>query len=137
MVRPEVIRKRLQKLDEYLSILQKLTQYDEDHFVKDPEKYGSAERFLQLAIGCTLDMGSHVIAEEGLGVVDKYGDIPRILREKGFVAETLRDKWTRMIGLRSILVRAYVDVDRRIVYKAITEELDDISRLRQVFARFL
>ncbi len=137
MVRPEVIRKRLQKLDEYLSILQKLTQYDEDHFVKDPEKYGSAERFLQLAIGCTLDMGSHVIAEEGLGVVDKYGDIPRILREKGFVAESLRDKWTRMIGLRNILVRAYVDVDRRIVYKAITEELDDISRLRQVFARFL
>ncbi len=137
MVRPEVIRKRLQKLDEYLSILQKLTQYDEDHFVKDPEKYGSAERFLQLAIECTLDMESHVIAEEGLGVVDKYGDIPRILREKGFVAETLRDKWTRMIGLRSILVRAYVDVDRRIVYKAITEELADISQLRQVFARFL
>jgi uncharacterized protein YutE (UPF0331/DUF86 family) len=30
----------------------------------------SAERFLHLAIEALLDMGNHVIADEGLGVVD-------------------------------------------------------------------
>ena len=46
MVRPEVVRKRLNKLDEYLSILQGLQKYSFSEFAEDPEHYGSAERFL-------------------------------------------------------------------------------------------
>lgn len=49
MVRSEVIRKRLQKLDEYLEILTGLQKYTLDEFMSTPEYYGSAERFLQLA----------------------------------------------------------------------------------------
>jgi len=50
VVRAEVIRKRLGKLDEYLAILQELRRYTFEEFVANPEHYGSAERFLQLAI---------------------------------------------------------------------------------------
>jgi hypothetical protein len=46
MVRSEVIRKRLNRLDEYLSILHRLQRYSFDEFIEDPEKYGSVERFL-------------------------------------------------------------------------------------------
>jgi len=68
VVRPEVIRKRLNKLDEYLSILYNLRKYSFDDFVSDPEHYGSAERFLHLAIEAILDMGNHVIADMDLGI---------------------------------------------------------------------
>jgi len=50
MLRPEVIRKRLGKLEEYLQILSRIREYDREEFLSDPEHYGSAERFLQLAI---------------------------------------------------------------------------------------
>ena len=46
MVKPEVIRKRLDKLEEYLQILKTLRKYSFEEFVADPERYGSAERFL-------------------------------------------------------------------------------------------
>lgn len=78
MVRPEVIRKRLNKLDEYLAILQDLQRYAFDEFVERPECYGSVERFLQLAIEVGIDLGNHVIADLKLGTVNWYSDIPTI-----------------------------------------------------------
>ena len=38
MLRPEVIRDRLQKLDEYLSILEKLGAYSLAEFLAEPER---------------------------------------------------------------------------------------------------
>ena len=45
MVNPEVIRKRLHRLDEYLEVLRRLQRYDLEQFTAEPERYGSAERF--------------------------------------------------------------------------------------------
>jgi len=79
MVRHEILRKRMNKLDEYLAILRQLQRYARDEFLSDPEHYGSAERFLHLAIEALLDMGNHVIADDNLGAVDWYSDVPKIL----------------------------------------------------------
>lgn len=70
MIRPEVVGKRLGKLDEYLAILRRLQQYSYEEFIDNPERYGSAERFLQLAVEALTDLGNHVIAELELGTVD-------------------------------------------------------------------
>lgn len=137
MVRREVIRKRLNKLDEYLRILHDLQQYSYDEFIGDPEHYGSAERFLHLAIEATLDAGNHVIADEQLGVVNQYSDIPDILAEQGYLDVDLRDTWFKMIGFRNTLIHEYVDIDRRIVYDVLQHRLGDIEALRRVFAQFL
>jgi len=72
VVRAEVIRKRLNKLDEYLGILRGLQRYSFDEFVTNPEAYGSVERFLQLAIEAVTDIGNHIIADLDLGVVNWY-----------------------------------------------------------------
>jgi uncharacterized protein YutE (UPF0331/DUF86 family) len=137
MVRPEVVRKRLNKIDECLAVLQRLQRYGRDEFLSDPERYGSAERFLHLAIEALLDMGNHVIADEGLGVVDWYSDVPRIFLEKGLISSELSEKWIRMIGFRNTLVHGYMDVDRTIVYEVLQNGLGDIEELKRVFARFL
>jgi uncharacterized protein YutE (UPF0331/DUF86 family) len=60
MVRVEVIRKRLNKLDEYLSIPRNLQRHEAESFLNNPEQYGSTERFLQLAIECVNDLGNHI-----------------------------------------------------------------------------
>lgn len=137
MLRPEIIRRRLEKLDEYLAILERLRGYSLEEFMADPERYGSAERFLQLAIEALLDMGSHVIAELGLGSVESYSDIPKILANAGYIEREFADRWVRMIGMRNILVHEYLDIDRKLVYKALTDQLKDFVALRKAFARFL
>ena len=137
MVRVEVLRRRLNKLDEYLDILQSLDKYSLDEFKAEPERYGSAERFLQLAIEALLDMGSHVVADLDLGTVDSYSDIPYLLHEAGYIDLSMRETWIRMIGFRNILVHDYLDVDQEIVFRMTQEGLADIERLRDVFAQFL
>ncbi len=137
MVRPEVIRKRLNKLDEYLSILFNLRKYSFDDFVSDPEHYGSTERFLHLAIEAILDMGNHVIADSDLGIVNWYSDIPAILAGKGYIDSHLEKKWLQMIGFRNTLVHDYLEIDRSIVYDVLKNRLEDIEEIKRVFAQFL
>ncbi len=137
MVRPEVIRKRLEKLEEYLGFLERMQAYSQEEFLSDPEHYGSAERFLQLAIETVNDIANHIIAEEELGTVDASRDIPRIFRERGYIDQSLEDKWIRMIGFRNILVHDYLEVDRLIVYEVLQHELEDLRVLERVFAGFL
>jgi uncharacterized protein YutE (UPF0331/DUF86 family) len=137
VVRTEVLRKRLGKLDEYLAILQEQRRYTFEEFVADPEHYGSAERFLQLAIETLIDLGNHVIADLRLGAVDSYSDIPRLLREAGYSSVEIRENWIRMIGVRNVLVHDYLDVDRRLVYEVMQQRLGDFQALRGVFAGML
>jgi hypothetical protein len=42
VVRPEVIRRRLEDLTDYLRILERIGQYSEKEFLADPEHYGNA-----------------------------------------------------------------------------------------------
>lgn len=137
MVRAEVIRKRLAKLDEYLEVLRTQQRYSYEELAADPERYGSAERFLQLAVEVLTDLGGHVVADEGLGVVDWHSDIPAALCEHGYIGAGLRERWVRMIGFRNVLVHAYLDIDLRIVYDVLQNGLTDLEALRQVFARML
>jgi uncharacterized protein YutE (UPF0331/DUF86 family) len=133
----EVLRKRLNKLDEYLGILKELQRYSFDEFLADPQRYGSIERFLHLAIEAVNDMGNHVIAELDLGVVNWYSDIPALFEKAGYLDKTLREKWIRMIGFRNTLVHEYVEIDRKIVYDVFQNNLQDLEELRRNFAQFL
>ncbi|MCX7689441.1 DUF86 domain-containing protein [Thermoflexus sp.] len=137
MVRVEVLQRRLRKLDEYLEILRRLQRYSFEEFIRDAERYGSAERFLQLAIEALLDMGNHIIADLNLGEVRWYSDIPTILAERAGLDPDLKEKWIRMIGFRNVLVHEYLDLDRRIVYEVLQSGLEDFERLRRFFASFL
>lgn len=137
MLRPEVIRKRLNKLDEYLHFLNKAQSYRKKDFLETPEYYGSVERFLQLSIETLNDMANHVIAEMELGFIDQYSDIPRLFAQQKWIDGPMKGKWIKMIGFRNILVHDYLDVDRETVYEILQNHLDDLKALRDVFLRFL
>jgi uncharacterized protein YutE (UPF0331/DUF86 family) len=137
MIKSEVIRKRLNALDVHMGVLRRQQAYSFDAFVSDPERYGSVERFLQLSIEILIDLGNHVVADEGLGVVNWHSDIPVILAESGYIDDVLKERWIQMIGFRNILVHAYLEIDRRIVYDVLQNQLDDIAALSRVFAELL
>ena len=137
MVRPEVLRRRLSKLEEYLRILERLSRYELQEFLSDPEHYGAAERFLQLAIEAINDMGTHVAVDLGLGSVEQARDLPELFFRRGDIDEALRRAWLRMIGFRNLLVHDYLEIDRKIVWRVLRERLGDLEALGRVFSRFL
>lgn len=106
-------------------------------FLKEPQVWASTERFLQMALEVVSDMGCHVIADEGIGTVDQYRDIPEIFAEQGWIDAEIKEKWIKMIGFRNILVHGYANIDRSEVYSILQNNLDDIKKFRKVFAQFL
>ena len=137
MVKAEVLRKWLNRVDEYLAILRSLQNYSFDEFIADPQRYGSVERFLHLTIEAINDMGNHVVADLDLGVVNWYSDIPALLAKAGYLDRELQEKWIRMIGFRNTLVHEYIEIDRKIVYDVFQNNLGDLEELRRTFAQFL
>ena len=64
MVDRFVVDARIAKIREYVALLRKIyRQNEEKAFLKDPLVYGNAERYLQLAIQCVLDISNHIVIE--------------------------------------------------------------------------
>ncbi len=137
MIKPDILLSRFRKFDEYMSILKKLQRYDLKEFCKEPEHYGSAERFLQLAIESLNDIGNHIIAEEDFGAVEWYSDIPKRLQEQNLIDKKLEDSWIKMIGFRNVLVHDYVELDRERVYKILQNNIEDMNHIKKVLVRIL
>jgi len=49
----------------------------------------------------------------------------------------MKEQWMQMIGFRNTLVHDYIDIDRTIVYDVLQNNLDDIEKLKKVFAAFM
>ena len=82
-------------------------------------------------------MGNHIIAEEQLGVINSYSDLPSILATEKVISAEQRDIWIRMIGFRNTLVHEYIDVDLEIVYRVLQEGLPDLKAIRRSLAAYL
>ena len=137
MVKPEVLRRRLENIDEYISYLKELSSESSEDFISDPKLFGSAERFLQLIIEMLNDMGSHLISDENLGSVNQARDIPRILLDKKIITAEQAANWIKMNGFRNLLVHEYLAISRKQVHKILKENLFDIIDLTKVFVRYL
>lgn len=137
MVRVEVLKKRIVKLEEYLGLLAAYRSMPLDKFLSNPEHYHSAERLLQLCIEASTDMGNHIIADMNLGHADYGTQIPDILTEKGLISRELAETWIKMIGLRNILVHDYLDVNHATVHELIQNRMDDFESIKIFFTQYL
>jgi len=137
VTRPEVLRRRIANLEANLRVLRGLAAYTLDDFLASPERYGAAERFLQLAIEAINDMAAHLAADEDWGGFERTRDLVEIFYRRGLVDQELAERWQRMIGFRNLLVHEYLEIDRRRVYRVLQENLGDLEALSRVFVRFL
>lgn len=137
MVEKEILRRRLNKLEEYLAYLREAQTYSETEFTSEPEKFGSVERFLHLSVEAVNAMASHIVADRTLGTVERAQDLPKIFAEQDLIDSALEETSAGMIGFRNVLVHDYVDIDRSKVYDILQDRLSDIERLQSLFAEFL
>ena len=138
VVKPEVIATRLGRLQEYLKILKGLRKHSQAEFVRNPLIRGSAERYLQLAIECCIDIGNHVISDEGLRKPQDYKDVFLILAEAKIVPLVFaKQRLVPMAGFRNRLVHDYLRLDPTEIHKILRTRLPDFQKFAKSFARFL
>lgn len=133
----DVFERHVRRFDEVLAILERLAATPWERFRDDPEKYGSAERFLQVAIEVLNDVGAHLVARRGGEPVAGYRDVPRRLREDGVLDDAQADTWRRVIGFRNVVVHEYLEVDRALVHEVLRTRLGDLRGLMRALLRGL
>jgi uncharacterized protein YutE (UPF0331/DUF86 family) len=133
-----VVVARLAKIREYVALLRKIRGLaTESQFVADPIVYGSAERYLQLAIQAVLDISNHLLADLKLGLPADNRELFDQLARHKIVSVPLSRKLTRMAGFRNLLVHEYMEIDRRRVYAVLRRELGDFETFIRAVSRRL
>ena len=130
MVDPEIFSRRLDALDGYLDRLRRLGEAAQSEYLAEPGIHDLAARYLHLAAEAAIDIANHWIADSGLRTPGSNRDSFTVLEEAGEIEAGLAERLRGWAGFRNILVHGYVDIDHRIAYAAIHEELGDLAAFR-------
>ena len=138
MVDRYIVQARIAKIREYLALLTKIyKQADEASFLKDPLIYGNAERYLQLAIQCVIDISNHTVADLKLRLPSDNAELFELMANNKIIPRALAQKLTAMAGFRNILVHEYLEIDRRKVYSTLKKDLGDFENFIRAISKLL
>lgn len=132
----ESIEIRLEKLRKCLVKLEPLSKISEEEFINNEVLHDIAERNLQLAIQCCLDIGSHLIAIFSMKRPEDYQDIFCNLGQGGVIPEEFAKEISPMAGLRNILVHEYLDIKLSRIHEVL-QRLDDFKKFAQYIVEFI
>ncbi len=124
-------------LARYVRFLRELATTPVDEFTADPRNFGSAERFLQLAIETTLSVGHHVIADRGFGQPTTYAAVFAILGKEGVLDPGFATELEPMARMRNRLVHHYEDIAPARIHEILSSRLDDFDRFAEQVTRYV
>lgn len=90
---------------------------------------------LQMAIQHCIDIASHIISDEGLGLPGSTNEMFYTLQENGYIPEDMADKMVAAVGFRNLVVHEYTRVDLEEVYRISQENVDDLIAFLQTLIR--
>ena len=83
---------------------------------------------LQRAIQSSIDLATHLIACEGLGIADSVGGNFVLLANAKIITKTLSKKMRSMVGFRNIAIHEYQALDADILKAILIKNLQDIEQ---------
>jgi uncharacterized protein YutE (UPF0331/DUF86 family) len=136
-VEKSLIMAKLSKLSQYLRFLMELQKSSMEEFVGDFKISGAAERYLQVAIECMIDIGNEIISSLQLKRPERYRDIPYILSDAKIIPKPFADTIASMIGFRNLLVHDYASINLNLVYEFLQTKLLDFENFMKYIVRWL
>lgn len=74
-----------------------------------------------------IDISSHIISREGLGVPKSYIEVFELLERAGIIPSEFLDRVKSMVRFRNRAVHLYGDVDPSHVYEILQNDLGDFE----------
>jgi uncharacterized protein YutE (UPF0331/DUF86 family) len=82
---------------------------------------------LQRAVQAAIDLATHIVASEGLGISDTIRDSFTLLKNAGVINQELTHKMESMVGFRNIAIHDYRAIDKDILKSILTGNLKDLE----------
>ena len=83
---------------------------------------------LQRAIQSAIDLATHIVASEGLGIPDTIRGNFVLLERAKIITKTLSKKMQSMVGFRNIAIRDYQALDVDVLKAILSKNLKDIEQ---------
>lgn len=126
---------KLDEMDRYLRELGEILP-EEDEYHRDLIKRRACEKTIELAIESLMDVAALIVSSERFGLPSDEESIIDLLVENRVITPDMGEK-KDMKGFRNILVHKYGRLDDRLVYRFLTEDIDDFTRFRDQVNRYL
>lgn len=131
------IRIRLNKLEEFSNFLKAYQGITAEELLKNTEKRGAIERYLELAVESCIDISELIITDQRLTVPTKASEAIKILGREKIIDAEFANAFSKIVGFRNILVHDYIDIDYKEVADKVNNRLFDFDRFAQEVAQFL
>lgn len=137
MANKSVVYKKISHVRHNLSRLREKNGISLENLKTDLDAQDIILHNLQLAIRGCIDIGAHILADQGWGVVGSVNETFYILQDMNVIPPELAEKMVAMVGFRNILVHEYETINFEIVHNIIGNRLTDIEEfLLAVVHRF-
>jgi uncharacterized protein YutE (UPF0331/DUF86 family) len=82
---------------------------------------------LQRAVQAAIDLATHIVASEGLGLSDTIRGNFKLLQDAGIINKEITHRMESMVGFRNIAIHDYETIDKEILKSILTGNLKDIE----------
>jgi uncharacterized protein YutE (UPF0331/DUF86 family) len=131
------IAARLSAIARSVSALRELQRLSLDEFEADHILQSAAERDFQVAIQAALDIASMVLASVSVDVPVTYAEIFAGLADIDVIPADFAQKLVGMAKFRNVLVHMYLEVDLKLMYRYIQDNLEDFEAFTRYVSEYL
>lgn len=124
MTDPLIVRRKLNKMIEYLGQLKEVNQYTLENYLDNFFVKRTAERLIQLIVETATDINGHLIVSSGHKPPADYYTSFIKLSDYKILDEEFAKEIAPSAGLRNRLVHEYEEIDDEIVYNSIQKTIE-------------
>jgi uncharacterized protein YutE (UPF0331/DUF86 family) len=129
----DVVLNKLETLRRCLQRIQDKTPASADLLIEDYDLQDIIALNLERAIQTCVDIGLHIISDLEIPVPETMAQTFEALKKTGCLDTATAERMVKSVGFRNTAVHAYQELDWNIVYRIITEHLDDFRNFaRQI-----
>jgi len=137
MVEKMLVRRKLNKMIEYIEQLKEVNKYTLDDYLDNFFIKRTSERLVQLIVEVATDINGHIIVDEGYSPPEDYYNSFLKLSETGVISNDFAKELAPSAGLRNRLVHEYEEIDDEIVFKSVKKAIDNYSKYIKEIEEYL
>ena len=127
MVSQETLARKISYIVTKIERLKKLGRPSKNKFFNSQDLQDMVLYNLQLTIQACIDIGVHIITDEGWGTPGSFSDVFYKLEEREVINRELNEQLVRMVGFRNRIIHDYEEIDLNIVYEVWQYGIKDIE----------
>ena len=137
-VNTEKLQKKLAQLEIFTQDVRSMRDSAKTDYTIKSMTEAAAERRLEKAIQCAIDIASYIVAQEAMGTPTQYKDVFFFLGRVGVLPPDLTDRLESMVGFRNKLIHQYETIDPIRIYELVQTDIDDLVAFAQaISAKYL